>query len=87
MKRFLVALIGGTVVLLGVVMIVLPGPALVVIPAGVAILATEFYWAKRWMAKGRGMLARWKIARANGLSRRAALRLAWTRPSCRRAET
>jgi tellurite resistance protein TerC len=28
-------------------MIVLPGPAVVVIPIGLAILATEFIWAKR----------------------------------------
>jgi len=33
--------------LIGIAMIVLPGPAVVVIPAGLAILATEFAWAKR----------------------------------------
>jgi tellurite resistance protein TerC len=38
-----------TVVLIGVAMIVLPGPAIVVIPAGLAILATEFAWARRWL--------------------------------------
>lgn len=47
MKKFFVALIGGTVVVIGVLMIVLPGPAIAVIPAGLAILATEFLWAKR----------------------------------------
>ncbi len=30
-------------------MIVLPGPAVVVIPIGLAILATEFAWARRWL--------------------------------------
>jgi uncharacterized protein (TIGR02611 family) len=45
-KRILVALVGGAVLLAGVAMLVLPGPALVVIPAGLAILATEFAWAK-----------------------------------------
>ncbi len=39
--------IGFTVLVIGVVMIVLPGPAVVVIPIGLAILATEFVWAKR----------------------------------------
>ena len=46
-KRLVVAVIGGTVVLLGVVMIVAPGPAIIVIPVGLAILATEFLWARR----------------------------------------
>lgn len=46
-KRIIVAVVGTTVTLLGVAMIVLPGPAFVVIPAGLAILATEFLWARR----------------------------------------
>jgi len=53
-KKVLVALLGGSVVLLGLVMIVLPGPAFIVIPAGIAILATEFHWARRlkeWLAQ------------------------------------
>jgi hypothetical protein len=56
MRRFVVGLIGGTVVLLGVVMIVLPGPALLVIPLGLAILGTEFAWARRLVRKARGYL-------------------------------
>ena len=47
------SLIGGTVVVIGVAMIVLPGPAVVVIPAGLAILATEFSWARRALSRGR----------------------------------
>jgi tellurite resistance protein TerC len=46
-RRIVVLVIGSTVVLIGVAMIVLPGPAVVVIPAGLAILATEFIWARR----------------------------------------
>jgi tellurite resistance protein TerC len=43
---------GGTVLLIGIAAIVLPLlPAFVVIPAGLAILATEFAWAKRWLNK------------------------------------
>ena len=52
-KRIVVAVIGGTVVLIGVAMIVLPGPAVVVIPAGLAILATEFVWAKRLLERAK----------------------------------
>lgn len=40
---------GMTVVLIGVAMLVLPGPGLVVIPIGLAILATEYAWARRWL--------------------------------------
>ena len=50
----LVVAVAGTVVLLaGVVMIVTPGPAVVLIPLGLAILATEFEWAHRWLQKAR----------------------------------
>ena len=52
-RRIAIAIVGGTVVLLGVCMIVLPGPAVVVIPAGLAILALEFAWAKHWLEKVR----------------------------------
>jgi uncharacterized protein (TIGR02611 family) len=46
-KRLVIGTIGFTVVLIGVVMIVLPGPAILVIPAGLGILATEFVWARK----------------------------------------
>ena len=46
-RRVLVLIVGGAVLLLGIALLVLPGPAFVVIPAGLAILATEFEWARR----------------------------------------
>ncbi len=46
-KRLIVAVAGSTVVLIGIAMIVLPGPAIIVIPLGLAILATEFVWARK----------------------------------------
>ena len=51
--RSIVLVVGGTVVAIGVAMIVLPGPAFVVIPAGLAILATEFVWARRLLVRVR----------------------------------
>jgi uncharacterized protein (TIGR02611 family) len=42
----IVFLVGMSVLLVGVVMIVTPGPAFIVIPLGLAILATEFVWAR-----------------------------------------
>lgn len=74
MKKIVVAIMGGTVVLIGLAMLVLPGPGLVVILGGVAILATEFIWARRWMNKGKRTAGRWKQARAAGLSRWNALK-------------
>jgi len=44
-----ILIMGMTVLLIGIAMIILPGPALVVIPVGLAILATEFAWARRWL--------------------------------------
>ncbi len=46
-----VGLVGGTVTTAGVVMLVTPGPGLVVIIAGLAILATQFAWAERALDK------------------------------------
>ncbi len=37
--------------LLGIVMIVTPGPAVLVIPVGLGILATEFAWARSYKEK------------------------------------
>ncbi len=53
MKKFFIALMGGTVLLVGTALLVLPGPGVPIIAAGLAILATEFIWAKRAMRKGR----------------------------------
>ena len=58
MKKSFIALTGGTVLLLGVAMLVLPGPGLLIIAAGVAILATEFLWARRAWRKAKGTVAR-----------------------------
>lgn len=51
-RRVVVAVVGTTVLLLGFAMVVLPGPATLVIAAGLAILATEFLWAGEAPRKG-----------------------------------
>ena len=51
-RKLIVAVIGGTIVLLGLALLILPGPAIVVIPIGLAILATEFAWARRLVRRG-----------------------------------
>lgn len=50
-RRIAVSVVGGTVLLVGVALIVLPGPAFVVIPLGLAILGLEFAWARLWLRK------------------------------------
>jgi tellurite resistance protein TerC len=50
-KRIVIGVVGGTVLLVGIVMIVLPGPAFVVIPVGLGILSLEFAWARSWLKK------------------------------------
>ena len=57
-KRVVIAVAGGTVLALGIALIVLPGPAFLVIPAGLAILAVEFAWARRWLRSTRAILPR-----------------------------
>ncbi len=50
-KKIIIGIVGFSVLLVGVAMLVLPGPAFIVIPAGLAILATEFVWAKKLLNK------------------------------------
>ena len=62
-----VGLVGGTVTAAGVVMLVTPGPGLLVIIAGLAILATQFAWAERALDK---VKSRARSARDNAALRR-----------------
>ena len=50
-KRLIVTTAGLSVLGIGIAMIVLPGPAIVVIPIGLGILATEFVWARHLLHK------------------------------------
>jgi uncharacterized protein (TIGR02611 family) len=45
-KRVVVAGVGGGLVVVGLILLVLPGPGVVLLIAGLAVLATEFAWAK-----------------------------------------
>ena len=48
-KRIAISIVGFTVLAIGIAMIVLPGPAVIVIPIGLGILGLEFAWARRWL--------------------------------------
>jgi uncharacterized protein (TIGR02611 family) len=68
-KRLVVLVAGVTVVLLGIVMLVLPGPGLLTITIGLAVLASEFVWArsllKRLKREGR-KIGNSILGRSNG---------------------
>ncbi|MGD2080945.1 MAG: PGPGW domain-containing protein [Nitrospirota bacterium] len=46
-KRLVRIVVGFTLLIIGALLIVLPGPAFVVIPLGLVVLAGEFAWARR----------------------------------------
>ncbi len=54
--------------LIGIIMIVTPGPALVLIPVGLAILSIEFTWARVWLKRVRESISN---RNANNLKARA----------------
>ena len=56
--RLGVLVVGVALLLAGIVMIVTPGPALVFIPLGLGVLATEFAWARKLLAKVRPAIDR-----------------------------
>ena len=57
-RRIVVAVIGGSVLLIGIAMVVLPGPAIIVVPLGLGILGLEFAWARIWLRKLRATATR-----------------------------
>jgi hypothetical protein len=57
-RKVVYSVLGVTVLLIGIVMIVLPGPAIIFIPLGLAILGSEYAWARRVMRRGRVFVGR-----------------------------
>jgi tellurite resistance protein TerC len=65
-RKIVILTFGSTVLILGVAMLVLPGPGFLVTWGGLAILAIEFMWARRWLSRVREMYERAKIAAGLG---------------------
>jgi len=57
-RRLIIGVVGFTILLIGIALLVLPGPAFIVIPIGLAILATEFVWAKKLLKKVKDQIKR-----------------------------
>ena len=53
LKRFAVTIVGAGLILLGAALMVLPGPGILIIVAGLAVLATEYVWARRLLKRAR----------------------------------
>ena len=66
-KRVAVTIAGFAVILVGVALLVLPGPGIVVIIGGLAILATQYVWAERLLriAKEKANQAKDAVLRKN----------------------
>ena len=88
-KRIAVSIAGGALVAAGLVMLVLPGPGIVVIVIGFAVLGTEYAWAATALARTKdaaeraGRIARDGVGRAGsvagGVARSAGRRITRTR--------
>lgn len=52
-KRIAVTVVGAVLVAAGLVMLVLPGPGLLVVAAGFAVLGTEYVWAATVLERGK----------------------------------
>ena len=57
-RRIAIAIVGSTVLIIGIVMVVTPGPAIILIPVGLAILSIEFAWARVWLQRVRERISR-----------------------------
>jgi tellurite resistance protein TerC len=57
-RKVIYSVVGLTILLIGIAMIVLPGPAFIVIPIGLAILGSEYAWARRIIRRGRVFVGR-----------------------------
>jgi hypothetical protein len=55
-RRLIVFFVGGLFLVVGAAMLMLPRPAVLIIPLSLAILATEFRWARKWLATCRQWL-------------------------------
>ncbi|XQW85581.1 PGPGW domain-containing protein [Thalassotalea piscium] len=48
-KRVALMFAGVLCLAIGMIFIILPGPAVIFLPLGLALLSFEFDWAKRWL--------------------------------------
>lgn len=57
--RVLIAVLGAAIIVVGLLLVPLPGPGWVIVFGGIGLWATEFTWAARLARYGRRLLRRW----------------------------
>ena len=57
-RKISITIVGGILLLLGIIMIALPGPAILIIPLALTILALEYKWAKHYLKISQRMLSK-----------------------------
>ena len=57
--RSIIGVLGGTIIVVGIILLPLPGPGWLVIFLGLGLLATEFEWAERLLAFARDKVLGW----------------------------
>ncbi|MCZ4336876.1 PGPGW domain-containing protein [Shewanella colwelliana] len=57
LRKTVITIVGGGLTLLGAALIVLPGPAWLLLPIGLAVLSLEYSWAKRWLKKSQRFMS------------------------------
>ena len=70
-KRIAVLVVGLFLLAAGLVMMVTPGPGLLLIIAGLAVLATEFAWAERMLDRAKEQAGKAKDSALGRLRRRS----------------
>lgn len=70
-RKTLIGILGGIVVFIGIVLIPYPGPGWLIVFGGLALLSTEFHFARRLLDRLRGLYDRWTtiIQRQHGIVR------------------
>lgn len=56
LRKTLVTIVGGLLTLTGILLLVMPGPAWLLLPVGLAILSLEYPWARRWLKQSQKMM-------------------------------
>ena len=77
-RKIVVLVIGGTALLFGVIMLVTPGPGIVGILAGLAILATEFIWARTLLKRVKQRAAALPVVSGSNLFGKLAVSLSFS---------
>ena len=60
-RRVLIGVVGGVILVLGVIAIPYPGPGWAIVFIGLAILSTEFVWAKNLLRYAKGKYDAWQV--------------------------